>query len=210
MSNDGVTLFEVEKTMTLDEKIAFMDGLNDGIASYLINLFTKWEDDKDTLPKDQHGNPKTVSKQAWLRRNDDRQYITITHKFGTYYLFGTFFKCMTTTCPTTDYGYDMVYTDKHVAHQWFHDFLKQLHRAEREYFKEHDPVSIKIKHLKDVGNFYRTVFDNDLLNDIVWNGETNVDESTLDLFIDAYNKLDKAVQTATNELNQQLASQIKP
>lgn len=198
---NGLYVFEIEKDMSLEEKITFIDTLKDGVATYLLNLLTKWEKEKDTLPKDNYGYPKTVSKKAWIRRNDKREIINIEYDIGTYYLFKTKFLEMTTTCPSTEYGYHLEYTGNHIVHQWFHDLLKQLAQEERKYFKKHDPFQIKLKKVKDYGNQYREYFDCLELNDIIWNNKEDVPEEHLDKYIAAYQRLEAEIKRISQELH---------
>lgn len=197
---DGLTIFEIEREMSLEEKIAFIDEMCDGIASYLLDILKKWEKEKDTLPKDQFGNPKTVSKKAWIKRNDKRKIIDIEYRIGSYSLFSNRFSDMTTTCPTTDYGYSQEYTGEHIAHQWFHDLLRELYLEEKKYFKEHDPFQKKLKKVIDYGRRYSMCFDCKELNDIIWNGLEDVPEESLDRYISAYQELEQTINRISCEL----------
>lgn len=107
----------------------------------------KWEKEKDTLPKDQFGKPKTVSKKAWIKRNDKRKIIDIEYQIGSYSLFSNRFSDMTTTCPTTDYGYSQEYTGEHIAHQWFHDLLRELYLEEKNTSRNMTRSSRKLQKL---------------------------------------------------------------
>jgi hypothetical protein len=202
-TNDMFKIFEIEDQLTEQEKVEFIDNLKDGVATYLINIITKWESEKDTLPKDRWGNPKTVSKKAWIKRHDERKIINIEYKIGRYHLFGTEFKTMCLICPTTEYSYNMAYTDKNIVHQWFHDLCYLLFREEQKYFKEHDEFQIKLSKLVALGNQYSIVFDSKELNDIVWNRKNDIDEKTIDKYINAYEKLEQLIDQISDELKQQ-------
>lgn len=196
----GLNVFDIELPMSMEEKIAFIDKMKDGVATYMLNLLEKWEKEKDSLPKDQYGHPKTVSKKAWIRRNDDREIIDIKYNIGTYYLFGTKFMKMSLTCPETEFGYSLEYTGGHIVHQWFHDLLKKLEQKEREYFRTHDPFQIKLGKLREYGDRYRITFDNIELNNIIWNREEDVSEERVDKYLAAYERLEREINLISNEL----------
>lgn len=193
-------IFEIENELSVDEKIKFIDSQSDGVASYLLELFEKWEADKNELPQNSYGRPKTVSFKAWLRRNDPKNRMS-EYDLGTYNLFGTSFIGMGNDCPKANYNYNLPYTGKHVVHQWFHDLCEKLYLEEREYFKSIDPFSIKLKIIKAYGDLYNVTFGNEEIHDIVWNRKEDVAEENLDMYIKAYEKLEATIKDIENELN---------
>lgn len=68
-------IFDCESEVSIEDKIAFVDRFQDGKLSYIIAIAEKFVAEQDTLKKDAYGDIKTVSKQAWLRRNDTRDII---------------------------------------------------------------------------------------------------------------------------------------
>lgn len=209
---DGLTIFEIEREMSLEEKIAFIDEMRDGIASYLLDILKKWEDvvitpgvitlnildkEKDTLPKDQFENPKIVSKKAWIKERDKREIIDIEHQIGSYSLFSNRFSDMSTICPTTDYGFSQEYTGEHIAHQWFHDLCCELYAEEKKYFKEHDPFQQKLTKVRNYGQKYSLCFDDKELNDVLWNNKEDVSEERLDKYILAFEELERTIHRIT-------------
>ena len=198
---NGLTVFAIEKTLTEEEKLQFIDEMKDGVGTYLFNIFKKWEEEKDSLKQDEFGNVKTVSKKAWIKRNDNKEMINNSFDLGRYWLFGTEFKTMSTTCPEKQYGHGMEYTGKSVIHQWFHDLCKELCRNERKYFQEHDPKEIKLATVKEYGKRYDIYFDNMDLHDILYNSKTDVSEEFLDTCIEAFKELEKSVQHIALKFN---------
>lgn len=194
-------IFEIEDQLDKKEKIKFIDEQKEGVASYLLKILATWEMERNTLPKNNWGNEKTVSKKAWIKRNDERKIIDIDYQIGTYYLFGTKFKNMDLICPTTEYSYNMAYTGENVVEQWFHDLCNLLYKEEQKYFQEHDIFQIKLNKLRELGNQYNTVFDSQKLNDIVWNRKDNVTEQKLDEYINAYRKLEQTIKQISDELS---------
>jgi len=196
---NGHTVFEIEKELSIDEKVSFIDSQLDGIATYLIELFTKWDSEKDSLPQGQNRTPKMVSKKAWIRKNDTRGILNNDYSVGSYSLFGTGHRRMELVCPATEYGYSLAYTGKHIAEQWFHDLLEKLYREEKKHFADNDPFTIKLNKVKELGDRYG-IFHSKEINDIVWNSKKDVKEANLDAYIKAYEKLKKA----TNEIEAEL------
>jgi hypothetical protein len=204
VSKDGIKVFEIEKEMTLEEKIKVLDIFKDGIATYMFDIINRWNEEKDSLPQDTWGSPKTVSKKAWLKRNDPRKIIDNDYKLGEYYLFGNKFKTLSVECPSTEYGYDMAYTGEHVVNQWFNGLCSEFIKNERKWFKENDPLQIKINKVAKLGDRYREVFNCKLLNDIVHNGKKDATEEELDAFITVYEELGKFIAVQTIKISQVL------
>jgi hypothetical protein len=200
-NRNGLHVFEIEKTLSENEKLEIIDQMKDGVGTYLFNILKKWESEKETLPKNDWGEPKTVSKKAWIKRNDPKGIIDIKFKLGKYWLFKNDYKEMSTICPETEYGYSMEYTGESVIHQWFHSLCEELYRNESNYFKENDPLQLKITKVKELGEHHRICFNNQDLNDIIWNGKTDVSEEMLDEFIKAYEILEKSIEDISINLN---------
>lgn len=197
----GLHIFQIEDQLNEEEKLQFIDLMKGGIGTYLLTVIQKWEDEKDTLPKDNFGHPKTVSKKAWLKRNDPKKLIDNNYKPGNYHLFGTKFNGLSLICPTTDYGYSMEHTKKGIIHQWFHDLCEELMRGEQKFFQENDPKQIKLTKVREYGEKYHIFFDNLDLNDIIWNHKTDISEDSLDKFIKAYEELEKQINIISSTLN---------
>lgn len=196
-------VFKIETELSFEEKVKFMDELENGIASYMLNMIEKWENEKDSLPKNNWGTTKTVSKKAWIKRNDERKIINNDYKIGEYYMFGNNFKELSLICPTTEYGYDEVYTGESIVNQWFHDFLNKLYIKEKEYFKSINPFEIKLKKIQEYAGQYG-ILDNKKLNNIKYKNKgykDNVIEEELDIFIETYEKIEKYYENMIRDLN---------
>ena len=203
----GLKIFAIENEMTLADKIKVIDIFKDNIATYLLNIINKWDEEKGSLPKDKWDAPKTVSVKAWIKRNDPRGKIDNDYKIGRYHLFGEEFKSLDTKCPSTEYNYSMEYTGENVVNQWFHNLCDEFKMKESDWFKEHDPKQIKITKLKHLGDSYRIGFKCKLLNDIVYNRETNVTDEQLDLLISAYEVLEKCIAEQTGKISKVLGKE---
>jgi hypothetical protein len=205
-NDDGY--FQIESELSIEEKTAIIDLYKDGIASYMLNIINKWNDEKDSLPKDRWGSPKTNSKKAWIKRNDPRKIIDNDYKIGRYWVCGNDIKSLSIECPTTEYGYNMKYSGQHVVNQWFYDLCYEFKKNEAKWFKENDPKQIKITKVKELGNYYRTVFNCKLLNDITYNQSKNVTDEQLDIFISAYEALEKCITEQTSILEEKLGKEV--
>lgn len=183
-------VFEIENQLTLKEKIEFIDKMKDGLATYFINIIEKWEKEKDTLSKDKYDNIRTVSKKAWLRKNDEKDLIDKTYDIGKYYFLKNKYMKLTLDCPKTEYGYSLLYDGEHIANQWFHDLCVELKDNERRYFESIDSKSIKLKKLKEYVDTYG-IFDSMVLNDIKWNGKKDIEEKDIDMYIKYFEKIEK-------------------
>lgn len=199
-------VFKNETELSIEEKIKFMDQFEDGIASYMLNILTKWEEEQESLPKDSYGTTKTVSKKAWIKRNDPRKIIDNDYKIGKYYMFKNDFKEMSLICPHTEYGHNEVYTGENIIHQWYHDLCMKLYLQEKEYFKSIDSFEIKLKRVADLVNRYHIYFDSKKVNDIGWNNKRDVEEDELDAIIEAYEKIEKYIAEITIEVKGKIES----
>lgn len=195
---EGKSIFEIEKQLSIEEKIQFIDEMKDGVGSYLLNILTKWENEKDELPKDQYGNPKSVSVKAWIKRNDPRGIIDTKFNIGHYTLFGTHHTTMSTVCQDTKYS-NLEYIGEHIVHQWFHDLCEELYWEERKYFKEHDPVQLKLRKIREYAD-KRILFDNEELNEIIFKNKEDVPEERLDKYIEAYERIENEIKRISEEL----------
>lgn len=204
ISVDNEKVYDIEHKLSIDEKIAFIDEVENNIATYLYNIFIKWEAEKDSLSKDKLGTIKTVSKKAWIKKNDPRKIIDIDYKYGSYYLFGTKYKVMSTICPTSEYNYKFLYTGDNIVHQWYHDLCTKLKNEETKYFKEIDPFNIKLSKVREYGGRYNILFNNKKINDIVWNDKIDVTDEELDIIIDAYEKIEKYIDSITKDVNSKI------
>lgn len=203
-SKDGFEIFEIENEITIEEKIIIIDKFRDNVATYLLDIINKWNEEKDSLPQGSYGSPKTISKKAWIKRNDTKNKIDSDYKLGEYYLFGIKFKSLSLECPTTEYGYDLTYTGEHIVNQWFHGLCWDFMKDEQKWFKENDPLQIKINKVAKLGNRHREIFNCKVLNDIVYNRKIDITEKELNLFIDVYETLEKCIEEQTNKILQVL------
>lgn len=195
-------VYEIEDQLSLEEKINFIDELKNGIATYMLDIINKWEKEKDSLPKDIYGNVKTISKKAWINRNDKRNIMS-KYDLGNYPICGNSFKCLSIECPTSEYGYNNLYTGKHIVNQWFHDLCNELYEDEKKYFKSIDPLQVKLSKVEEYGNKYG-ILNNQMINDVVYNRKEDVTEEQLDICIAAYKKIESVVNEVTQEVNERL------
>lgn len=138
-------IYNCEYEVSREDKIAFVDSMQDGKCSYLLALIEKFEQDKESLPKDKWGAVRTNSLQGWVRRNDtkyQRPLIDIEYCYGQYRLLGMerYITNNTKSC------YDM-YED--LVDELFHRQLQSCERQESNYFKEHDEYEILKKKFRD-------------------------------------------------------------
>ena len=199
-------IYDCEHKVSREDKIAFVDSLQDGKLSYLLSLIEKFETDKDSLPKDDWNHVKTVSLKAWINRNDkkySRPIIDNWYHYGSYNLLGT-----TRWISSNSKGQYDTYDD--LVDEVFHRQLKKCEEKERSYFLEHDEYSILKKKFRERnycttfgvrigdcsdGNLY--IYDND--DDYDRRREITMDE--LKELLSKYEQLDALVEKLTAETN---------
>ena len=148
-------IYDCESKVSREDKIAFVDSLQDGKFSYLLSLIDKFKEDYDSLAKQKTAfgeEVKTVSLKAWIKRNDTKYrnlMIDDNYKYGEYYFLGT----RRNIKSNLKYTYD-TYDD--LVDEVFHRQLKECENRERKYFAEHDEYSILKKKFRD--RMYDTTF----------------------------------------------------
>lgn len=197
------SVFEIEDELSIEEKITFIDEVENGVATYLLNIFNKWEKDYNELKKDACGNVKTVSKKAWIKRNDTKGLIDVDDCVGAYFLLGNRYYEMSITHPHFRYKCFKFQEEEHIVNQWFHDLCNILYGKEKKYFQEIDPVSIKIKKVKEYAGFLG-ILDNKIINDIYYNGKIDVTEEVLDSILEGYGKLETYYNMISKEVKESL------
>lgn len=192
-------LYRCEPKVSREDKIAFVDSMQDGKLSYILELADKFEKDKETLPKDKWGHVKTVSLKAWLKRNDTRKIVDDKFHYGEIY----FLHCSRYIyCLNKRQGYG-IYED--YVNEVFHKQLQKCEAMEKQYFLEHDEYSILKQKFRD--KKYNTTFgvhtamcsngDVYVVDDDGNKREITIDE--LKELIEKYEQLDKLVEKLTME-----------
>lgn len=134
-----------EADVSREDKIAFVDSMQDGKLSYILSLIEKFNTDKETLSKDSYGNVRTVSLKAWVKKNDtkySRPIINYEYAYGTYHILGINRSIQTPCKGTWDTFDDLV-------DEAFHRQLLTCEKMEQDYFAAHDEYSILKKKLRD-------------------------------------------------------------
>jgi hypothetical protein len=125
-----------EESIGKQEKIDFVDSMQDGKLSYILTLFKKFNEDKKTMPKnDNWGDVKTVSLKAWLKRNDERELFDNWFRYGKISLLSC--EVFIQRQKVTRYNTYEDFTD-----EVFHKQMIECENLERKYFREHDEYSI--------------------------------------------------------------------
>lgn len=200
-------IYECENKVSREDKIAFVDSLQDGKLSYLLFLIDKFNEDYDSLAKQKtlfgEEKVKTVSLKAWIKRNDkkyNRSIIDDTYRYGDYYILGSRRNIRNNLKGTYDTYDDLV-------DEVFHRQLKECEKKERQYFLEHDEYSILKKKFRERN--YPTTFG---VNISSWssgricvcddnNNERDITIEELKELLDKYEQIDALVEKLTKETN---------
>ena len=145
-------IYDCEHKVSREDKIAFVDSMNDGKLSYILELAKKFEEEVESLPKDNWGDVKTVSFKAWLRRNDTRSLVDREYVYGRVYLL-----MAKRNIKRINGRYDYN-TYKDYVDEMFHRQLKECEQEERAYFLAHDEYSILKKEFREKSRKYDTTF----------------------------------------------------
>lgn len=81
-------IYDCETMLCTQDKIDFIDKMQEGKMSYLLGLIEQINKDKDTLKFDNTGYIKTVSLKAWIKKNDSRGLLDDWYKYGNFTIVG--------------------------------------------------------------------------------------------------------------------------
>ena len=203
-------IFNCESELTREEKIAFVDSMQNGKLSYILELVDKFNRDKSTLPKDAYGNVKTVSLKAWINRNDTKYGNTdCTRIIDSWYNYGKIHFLGGERWIWNDFENKKSYYDTYANYvdEIFHRQLEQCLKMENEYYRAHDEYEI----LKDKfrNKNYPTTFgvnigmcSNGCIYVYETEGERREREITIDelkYLLSKYEELDALVEKITKE-----------
>lgn len=194
-------IYNEESMTSRENKIAFVDKMQDGKLSYILDLAEKFEKDKENMPTDAYGYVNTVSLKAWLERNDNKNLIDRSYKYGSIKgLCGRNIQCINRKDKFDSY-------DSYVD-ELFHQQLKKCERLENNCFSEHDEYSILKRKFRDK-EYYDTTFGVNICNhgndilvcDSDGNRKRKITIDELKYLIEKYDELDKLIEKITAETN---------
>lgn len=201
--NGDEKVYDCESKTSKEDKIAFIDKMNSGRMSCIIDLINKLEEAQKDMPKDNWGNVKTVAFKAWMKKNDilglceeyaDYKYI--------YFLNVSYPISLLSSQDERNY-----YIDK-----MFHVQLIKCEQMESQYFKKHDEYEILKQKLRDKNHEYGISFGVNIglnSNGHVYVYDDNWSENTrrditideLKLLLKKYAELDLFVDKISKEIN---------
>lgn len=212
LNEKGGVYFGKEKIFSREsaseqEKIDFIDSHYDGIMTYLLQLKEKFDKDKETLPKDNFGDVKTVSLKSWIKRNDNRDILDNIYKYGKIRKLNLDINIYSDWNDLSGF----YFTYGNIVDEVFHRLLKELKLKEKKWFEEHDEYSILKKKYREYEDRYRISFDVPIItssngsikvaknNDTFEGREITIEE--LKLLIGKYEELENHIEKISNEIN---------
>lgn len=129
--------FACENELSTEDKIETIDKYTNNKMTRFIEASKKFDEEKDSMPKDSWGHVKTVSLNAWIKRNGYSDFIDTNYNYGQINLLGA-------------YLYIQYYKDidKNID-MLFHRLLIDLMRKEEIYFKQVDEFEILKERLRN-------------------------------------------------------------
>ena len=141
-SYKDLQIFSVENLLSRDEKLAFIDSKFSGQMSQLLDLYDKFQAEKDNIKRGVDGDYKFNSLKAWYTKNmGDIKYSDYDLE-----IYGPIGCNRTIDSLMHKKPYD-TYSD--IVDQAFHKLIWDLYRKECEWFKSHDEYSILSKKLQE-------------------------------------------------------------
>lgn len=150
----GTYIYKCEKA-SREEKIEFVDKMQEGKLSYLVNLADKFQKEKDEISKNKKGEINTNSLKAWVKRNDTRSLIDIKWRYGTFNFLSTQRDIMNINQSSYTVRYDSY---DNFVDEVFHRQLVKCEEEERKYFLSHDEYSILKAKFREKQSKYPTTF----------------------------------------------------
>lgn len=195
--------FNCEPEVSREDKIAFVDSMQDGKLSYILSLIEKFKKEEPDLPHDKYNHLKTVSLKAWVSRYNEMESLFTGFDYGTFSLYGLQRNIKN---PNAKLPYD-VYSD--LVDEAFHKQLEKCSFQERNYFLEHDEYSILKTKFFEQCRRYDTTFDAPLVysareNEVKVHDETakferNITIDELKDLLSKYNQLDELIKKLSKE-----------
>ena len=196
-------IWSCEHEVSREDKIKFVDEHNEGRLSIILNLYEKFQKEKDNLPKDKYGEVKTTSLIAWVKRNQALRLIDITYNYGQIYLFP--FLERNIQCLNNKGHYDCFsdYVD-----EVFHRQLQQCEKKEKQWFLEHDEYSILKNKLKKAMEKHSTTFEVNIgysssgevfIYDDCYNTNRPITIEEIKTLLTQYEKLDNYIHQLSKE-----------
>lgn len=199
-------IYKAENELTRQEKIDFLDSMNDGLTSYILSLSDKFREDMENgvIRKNKDGQINPISFAAWINKNDTRNCVENSTydrgrvNFPPYRNIKKLDKVLGANSVSSDYVNDA-----------FHIKLKDLERQEKQYFREHDKTEILKAKVFEYSDKYGTFGLN------IWRGSgglriykddnpnLNGRELTLNelkLLNSKYEEMDKLYESITNDM----------
>lgn len=198
---DGKVIFSFERDICTEDKIQFVDSMNNGELTYILELSKKFKKDREELPKDSWGNVKTVSLKAWLKRNDTKHKCDTSYHYGEIYFLG----CRRHINYIGEKNYYETFDD--YVDEIFHIQLERCLEKEKRYFLDHDEYSILKRkfeerkhnttfgvHIKSWSSGKMCVADDN-------GNEREITIEELKYLLSKYEELDRVVEKITAETN---------
>lgn len=130
-------VFEIEKQLTREEKLAYMDKVGNGALSAAIQLAEKFEKEKDTIKKTSWGNLNQGSLKAWFKRNTKGTPLRVS-EYSDFEVNGLYSRRSATSLLKQN-AYD---THADLIDEEFHRYLWIRENEEVRWFKQHDEYTI--------------------------------------------------------------------
>lgn len=190
--------YSIESTFTREEKIEAIDTYNQksGILTYAIKLVDKWNQERDSLPKDNDGWVRTNSVKAWLHKNDPEKLVDDWYHYGRFTIYHETFGI------EQDTKKPGVFATDEVVDKLFHLFCAEQVIAEECIYLAKDPKAVKFVKVQGFTRHF-DIFGTLMLCDFQHNLDSteieNTDEKLLDTLIAKFEAFEKVYNTFNDD-----------
>lgn len=213
MTSDGRNIYQCELDVDEEDKVAFVDKMQDGKLSYILQLVNQFEKDREKLPKDDNGRVKTLSLIGWVRRHDQKHnkpMIDIICRYGEICFLG----CRRNIRDGINRkGHSDTW--ENFVDEAFHLQLDLCRKMEEEYFWYHDEYSVVCKKVSDQMQKYKTTFGKKLSYDCKGyrlheysdqlDAVRPISLAECNILLKKYEKLERYIEVLTAEVHREMS-----
>ena len=198
--------FNCELELSQEEKIQFIDSIENGRMTYILELVNKFGKERNSLAKNKWGGINTNSLKAWIKRNDCRHMIDCDYDYGKIRFLGVKSFITRLTSESDKMYYE---TCEDFINDVFHVILLRCRNNEIDCYKSNDEYEILKEKFRN--RKYRTTFGVHIAS---WssgricvydenddNKERDITIDELKLLIEKDEELDRIIQKMSSEIN---------
>ena len=184
------------------DKIAFVDAMEEGKLSILLDIIDRFNREKESMPTDKFGNIQESHMRRWILHNNSAGLFSSIN-FGDFYFLG-----VRRNLEYSGKGAYDAYED--LVDECFSRVLLQCESKEWDYFRKHDAFEIMKTKLKSYIETFGTTFGVNIAysNNNIWvideanhRRQREITKSETRVLIEKYEALEQYIKNLSKEIN---------